>query len=90
MLILRVLNASLLVFLFGFLIQYSLATTETDKLFVFSYQKNTLQDHLSNTSVNDSTYLKGYVIIDQYKLFLDIALTDKQKQDGLSIKNSIN
>ena len=74
MLILRVVNVSLLVFLFGFLFQYSLATIETEKLFVFSYQKNTLQDHLSNTSVNDSKYLKGYVIIDQYKLFVDIAL----------------
>ncbi|HEX6672083.1 MAG TPA: DUF192 domain-containing protein [Nitrososphaeraceae archaeon] len=90
MLILRLLNASLLVFLFGFLFQSSLGTIDTEELFVFAYQKNTLQDHLSNTSVNDSKYLKGYLIIDQYKLFVDIALTDKQKQDGLSIKNSMN
>ena len=90
MLILRVVNASLLVFLFGFLFQYLLATIETEKLFVFAYQKNTLQDDLSNTFVNDSKYLKGYIIIDHYKLFVDIALTDKQKQDGLSIKNSMN
>jgi Uncharacterized conserved protein len=90
MLIIRLLTASLLVFLFGFLFQSSLGTIETEELFVFAYQKNTLQDHLSNTSVNDSKYLKGYLIIDQYKLFVDIALTDKQKQDGLSIKNSMN
>ena len=90
MLILRVVNASLLVFLFGFLFQYLLATIETEKLFVFAYQKNTLQDDLSNTFVNDSKYLKGDIIIDHYKLFVDIALTDKQKQNGLSIKNSMN
>ena len=68
MLILRVVNASLLVFLFGFLFQYLLATIETEKLFVFAYQKNTLQDDLSNTFVNDSKYLKGYIIIDQLQI----------------------
>ena len=90
MLILRILNASLLVLLFGFLFQYSFAVIEPEELFVFAYQKNTIQDNLSNISVNDSTYLKGYLIIDQYKMFVDIALTDKQKQEGLSIKNSLN
>lgn len=90
MLILRILNASLLVLLFGFLFQYSFAVIEPEELFVFAYQKNTIQDILSNISVNDSTYLKGYLIIDQYKMFVDIALTDKQKQEGLSIKNSLN
>ncbi|HEX7141701.1 MAG TPA: DUF192 domain-containing protein [Nitrososphaeraceae archaeon] len=88
--ILRILNASLLGLLFGFLFQYSFALIEPEELFVFAYQKNTIQDNLSNISVNDSTYLKGYLIIDQYKMFVDIALTDKQKQEGLSIKNSLN
>lgn len=90
MLILRILNASLLGLLFGFLFQYSFALIEPEELFVFAYQKNTIQDNLSNISVNDSTYLKGYLIIDQYTMFVDIALTDKQKQEGLSIKNSLN
>lgn len=90
MLILRILNASLLGLLFGFLFQYSFALIEPEGLFVFAYQKNTIQDNLSNISVNDSKYLKGYLIIDQYKMFVDIALTDKQKQEGLSIKNSLN
>jgi uncharacterized membrane protein (UPF0127 family) len=90
MLIVRILNASLLGFVFGFLFSYSFALIDPEELFVFAYQQNTIQDKLSNIYVNDSTYLKGYLIIDQYKMFVDIALTDKQKQEGLSIKNSMN
>ena len=90
MLILKSLNASLLCFLFVFLFQYSFTVIETEKLFVFAYQKNTIQDTLTNTHNNDSNYLKGYLIIDHFKIFVDIAVTDKQKQDGLSIKNFMN
>ena len=72
MLIIRILNASLLGFLFGFLFPYSFALIEPEELFVFAYQKNSIQDNLSNIDVNDSKYLKGYLIIDQYKMFVDI------------------
>ena len=90
MLILKILNAPLLCVLFVFLFQYSITGIETEKLFVFAYQKNTIQDTLTNNPNNDSNYLKGYLIIDHFKIFVDIALTDKQKQDGLSIKNFMN
>ena len=90
LLILKILNVSLLGFLLGFLFQYSLTVIETEKLVVFAYQNNSIQDILTNTHVNDSNYLKGYVIIDHFKIFVDIALTDKQKQDGLSVKNFMN
>ena len=90
MLILKILNASLLGVLFGFLFQFSFTVIETENLFVFAYQKNSVQDILTNTPVNDSIYLKGYLIIDEFQMFVDIALTEKQKQDGLSIKNSMN
>ena len=90
LLILKILNASLLGFLFGFLFQYSFTIIETEKLFVFAYEENRIPDSLKYTQTNDSNYLKGYVIIDNVKVFVDIAFTDKQKQDGLSIKNSMN
>ncbi|HEY6658156.1 MAG TPA: DUF192 domain-containing protein [Nitrososphaeraceae archaeon] len=90
LLTLKILNVSLLGFLLGFLFQYSLTVIETEKLFVFAYQNNSIQDTLTNTHFNDSNYLKGYVIIDHFKIFVDIALTDKQKQDGLSVKNFMN
>jgi uncharacterized protein len=90
LLIIKILNVSLLCVLFVFLFQYSITVIETEKLFVFAYQKNTIQDTLTNNPNNDSNYLKGYLIIDHFKLFVDIALTDKQKQDGLSIKNFMN
>jgi len=90
LLILKILNAPLLCVLFVFLFQYSITGIETEKLFVFAYQKNTIQDTLTNNPNNDSNYLKGYLIIDHFKIFVDIALTDKQKQDGLSIKNFMN
>ena len=90
MLILKILNASLLCVLFVFLFQYSIIVIETEKLFVFAHQKITIQDTLTDNPNNNSNYLKGYLIIDNFKIFVDIALTDKQKQDGLSIKNFMN
>ena len=56
LLILKILNVSLLGFLLGFLFQYSLTVIETEKLVVFAYQKNSIQDTLTNTHVNDSNY----------------------------------
>jgi len=85
--IIKNLNTSLLGFLIVFLFQYSIIITETEKLFVFAHQEKSIQDSLANTHTNDWTYLKGYIIIDNFKVYVDIALTDKQKQDGLSVKN---
>ena len=85
--IIKNLNTSLLGFLIVFLFQYSIIITETEKLFVFAHQEKSIQDILANTHTNDWTYLKGYIIIDNFKVYVDIALTDKQKQDGLSVKN---
>ena len=85
--IIKIVNTSLLGFLIVFLFQYSIIITETEKLFVFAHQEKSIQDILANTHTNDWTYLKGYIIIDNFKVYVDIALTDKQKQDGLSVKN---
>ena len=85
--IIKNLNTSLLGFLIVFLFQYSIIITETEKLFVFAHQEKSIQDSLANTHTNDWTYLKGYIIIGNFKVFVDIALTDKQQQDGLSVKN---
>jgi uncharacterized protein len=63
---------------------------EKEDLFVFAYSNISMKEFFANTNVNDSEFLKGYVIVDNYKILVDIALTDKQVQDGLSIKNSLN
>jgi len=63
---------------------------EKEDLFVFASSNNSMKEFFANTNVNDSEYLKGYVIVDNYKILVDIALTDKQVQDGLSIKNSLS
>jgi uncharacterized protein len=89
LLILKILSPLLCV-LFVFIFQYSIIVIETEKLFVFAHQEITVQDSLPNNPNNDSNYLKGYLIIDDFKIFVDIALTDTQKQAGLSIKNFMN
>jgi uncharacterized membrane protein (UPF0127 family) len=58
--------------------------------FVFAYSNNSMKEFFANANVTDSEYLKGYAIVDNYKILVDIALTDKQVQDGLAIKNSLN
>jgi uncharacterized membrane protein (UPF0127 family) len=63
---------------------------EKEDLFVFAYSNNSVKEFFANANVTDSEYLKGYVILDNYKILVDIALTDKQVQDGLAIKNSLN
>ena len=56
---------------------------------VIAYSNNSLKDYFANINVNDSEFVKGYVITNGYKVFVDIAITDKQLQDGLAIKNSL-
>lgn len=80
----------LLGFFCYFLVGDFIIGIENEDLFVFAYSYNSMKEFFSNTNVNDSEYLKGYVIVDNYKILVDIALTDKQVQDGLSIKNSLN
>ena len=80
----------LLGFFSYFLVGDILIGLEKEDLFVFAYSNNSMKEFFANTNVNDSEYLKGYVIVDNYKILVDIALTDKQVQDGLSIKNSLN
>jgi len=62
---------------------------EKEDLFVFAYSNNSMKEFFANTNVKDFEYLKGYVIVDNYKMLVDIAITNKQVQDGLSIKNSL-
>ena len=80
----------LLGFFCYFLVGDFIIGIENEDLFVFAYSNNSMKEFFANTNVNDSEYLKGYVIVDNYKILVDIALTDKQVQDGLSIKNSLN
>ena len=80
----------LLGFFSYFLVGDFIIGLEKEDLFVFAYSNNSMKEFFANTNVNDSEYLKGYVIVDNYKILVDIALTDKQVQDGLSIKNSLN
>lgn len=63
---------------------------EKEDLFVLAASNNDMKEFFANTKVDDFEYLKGSVIVDNYKILVDIALTDKQVQDGLSIKNSLN
>jgi uncharacterized protein len=62
---------------------------EKEDLFVFAYSNDSMKEFFANANVADSEYLKGYAIVDNYKILADIALTDKQVQDGLAIKNSM-
>ncbi|MGE0243872.1 MAG: DUF192 domain-containing protein, partial [Nitrososphaeraceae archaeon] len=62
---------------------------QKDDFIVFAYSNNSLKDYFENIKVNDSEFLKGYVITNNYKVLVDIAITDKQLQDGLAIKNSL-
>ena len=80
----------LLGFFCYFLVGDFIIGIENEDLFVFAYSNNSMKEFFAKTNVNDSEYLKGYVIVDNYKILVDIALTDKQVQDGLSIKNSLN
>lgn len=63
---------------------------EKEDLFVFAYSNNSMKEFFANANVTDSEYLKGSALLNNYKILVDIALTDKQVQDGLAIKNSLN
>jgi uncharacterized protein len=79
----------LLGFLGYFIFDGVVLGNQTDDFTVFAYSNNSLKDYLGNINVNDSEFLKGYVITNNYKVLVDIAITDKQLQDGLAIKNSL-
>ena len=63
---------------------------EKEDFFVFAYSNNYMKEFFANANVTDSEYLKGSAIVNNYRIVLDIALTDKQVQEGLAIKNSLN
>ena len=51
---------------------------------------NSIKEFFANSNVKDSEYLKGYATINNYKILVDIAITDKQVREGLAIKNFLN
>ncbi|HJU59451.1 MAG TPA: DUF192 domain-containing protein [Nitrososphaeraceae archaeon] len=63
---------------------------EKEDFFVFASSNNYMKEFFANAKVTDSEYLKGSAIVNNYRIVLDIALTDKQVQEGLAIKNSLN
>ncbi len=79
----------LLGFLGYFIFDDVVLGNQKDDFIVFAYSNNSLKDYFENIRVNDSEFLKGYVITNNYKVLVDIAITDKQLQDGLAIKNSL-
>jgi uncharacterized membrane protein (UPF0127 family) len=72
-----------------FIIDDVVLGNQKEDFIVFAYSNNSLKEYLGNINVNNSEFLKGYIITDNYKVLVDIAITDKQLQDGLAIKNSI-
>jgi uncharacterized membrane protein (UPF0127 family) len=75
--------------------------SDKQDLFVFAFSSsssssalsesyNSIKEFFANSNVGDSEYLKGYATVDNYKILVDIAITDKQVQEGLAIKNSLN
>jgi uncharacterized membrane protein (UPF0127 family) len=72
-----------------FIIDNVVLGNQKEDFIVFAYSNNSLKEYLGNINVNDSEFLKGYVITNNYKVLVDIAITDKQLQDGLAIKNSL-
>jgi uncharacterized membrane protein (UPF0127 family) len=63
---------------------------ESDKIASFPELQNKSQVDLISKDLKDDKYLRGVVEINGFTINTDIALTDKQKQDGLSIKYSMN
>ena len=72
-----------------FIIDDVVLGNQKEDFIVFAYSNNSLKEYLGNINVNNSEFLKGYVITDNYKELVDIAITDKQNQDVLDIKNSL-
>ncbi|HJT83674.1 MAG TPA: DUF192 domain-containing protein [Nitrososphaeraceae archaeon] len=72
-----------------FIIDDVVLGNQKEDFIVFAYSNNSLKEYLGNINVNNSEFSKGYIITDNYKVLVDIAITDKQLQDGLAIKNSL-
>ena len=72
--------------LFGF-IAYN--ENETIFVYVLSETAEEIHSHIMSKNVLDTQYLKGIAEIGGFVINTDIALTDKQKQDGLSIRNNM-
>jgi hypothetical protein len=87
--IVRISVVILLGFLGYFILDDVMVGNQKANFFVYAYSDNSLKDDLENAKINDSDFLKGYVITNNYKVLVDIAITDKQLQDGLAIKNSL-
>lgn len=60
-----------------------------EKILSFSEWQNKSQIDRAVKDLKEDRFLKGWVEINGFILNIDIALTDKQKQDGLSIKSSM-
>ena len=56
---------------------------------VFAQNSLNLNQFLSNKKINDNGYYTMDIIIKNITLNVDIAITDLQKQNGLSVKNTL-
>lgn len=72
--------------LLGFIAYY---VNETIFVYVLSETAEEIHSHIMSKNVLDTQYLKGIAEIGGFVINTDIALTDKQKQDGLSIRNNM-
>jgi len=62
---------------------------DNDSIMAFSELPNKSHLDILAKELNHDRYLKGIAEIDGFILNFDLALTDKQKHDGLSIKSSM-
>ena len=62
---------------------------ETIFVYVLSETAEEIHNDIMSKNVLDTQYLKGIAEIGGFIINIDIALTDKQKQDGLSIRNNM-
>jgi len=76
----------ILTVLLGFL---TYNVNETIFVYVLSETAEEIHNDMMSKNVSDTQYLKGIAEIGGFIINTDIALTDKQKQDGLSIRNNM-
>ena len=64
---------------------------ENEATFVYVLSETTEEIHkdIMSKNISDTQYLKGIAEIGGVVINIDIALTDKQKQDGLSIRDTM-
>lgn len=67
----------------------SIPENDNNSVLAFSELPSKSDLDLLGKDFNDDRYLKGIAEINGFTVNLDIALTDKQKHDGLSIKSSM-